>query len=121
MRGLRTELLPHLGQLGQVDGVARKVDGVGLAGGGAEGGGRDDEAYDFAAREVLAGRAGEGEAGVADLERKGFPKKQTNRRTPGQPLSIWGGKLPVDKKTGTPKPMFGWSGPPCVILVYLFF
>ena len=29
--------------------------------------------------------------------------------------------LPLDKKTGTPKPIFGWSAPPCVILVYLFF
>ena len=31
------------------------------------------------------------------------------------------GPLPLDKKTGTPKLIFGYSAPPCVILVYPVF
>lgn len=68
-----TEALAHLGQFREVDGVARKVNRVGFAIGGAERRGRDDEADDFAAREVHAGRASDLELAATDFEGDGFP------------------------------------------------
>jgi hypothetical protein len=69
-----TVLLLHLGQLGQVDGVAREVDGVGLAVGGAEGRLGDDETGDLTAGEMLTGGASDVEPVAADLEGKFLPK-----------------------------------------------